>query len=167
MTSAWKVIHSSKDMSWRTPPELFNHLNREFHFGLDAAASNENTLCDYYLPEKEDALNTDWSRLTFHGNSVWLNPPYGRTVHKWVKKAYQESRKGLTVVLLIMACTETKWWGEYVWKADEVRLIQGRLRFLDSSGKPQNAAPKGSAIVVFRPHWEGPPRVSLMPQEWK
>ena len=160
--SPWNTIHSSKDMNWRTPPILFQQLDDEFDFKLDAAASPENALCPDFLHESDNALEVEWTTKT--DGAVFLNPPYGRDVKRWVEKAYRESSKGLTVVILVMACTETQWWRQYVWKADEVRLVQGRVQFLDCNGKPRAAAPKGSAVIVFRPHWEGPPRVTLMEQ---
>lgn len=161
MSSSWRVIHSSADASWRTPPALYAELNREFGFALDAAATAENALAPEYLNEAQDALEIEWPTR----GPVWLNPPYGREVGRWLEKAWLESRRGLTVVVLVMACTETRWWREFVWKADEVRFIQGRVRFLDRTGQPRAAAPKGSALVVFRPHWEGPPRAVLYHQQ--
>tara|TARA_R110001583_G_scaffold44829_16_gene141880 strand:- start:1612 stop:2094 length:483 start_codon:yes stop_codon:yes gene_type:complete len=160
MSSTWNIIHSSEDMSWRTPRQLFDLLDDEFHFDLDAAASATNALCDRYFTEQDDALAQDW----LSSQSVWCNPPYGRDLHRWMAKAYAESRKGPTVVMLVMACTETKWWREYAWRADEIRLIQRRVKFLRSSGKSAGPAPKGSAVIIFHSSWDGPPRVTLMNQ---
>jgi len=164
----WDIIHSSADDCWRTPPEVFGPLNDVFHFQLDAAASHVDALCDCYIAEEDDALGPrpwmDYLPRPDREPAAFCNPPYGRQVGQWVERAYEESRRGLTVVLLVMACTETKWWRNFVWKADEVWLVQGRIRFLDRNGKRRAAAPKGSAIVIFRPHWDGPPRVTLWAQ---
>ena len=158
--SDWSVIHSSNDMAWRTPQRLFDLLDSEFHFDLDAAASADNALCENYFTAQEDALTRDWSRY----KSVWCNPPYGRELHRWMAKAFIESRHGPTVVMLVMACTETRWWRDYAWRADEIRLVQGRIKFTRSTGEPAGAAPKGSAVIIFHPSWNGPPRVVLMNQ---
>jgi phage N-6-adenine-methyltransferase len=157
---SWEIIHSSRDMAWRTPREFFELLDAEFLFELDAAASADNALCPQYFTEADDALTQDWSSY----ESVWCNPPYGRELHRWMEKGYTESRKGPTVVMLVMACTETKWWRDYAWRADEIRLVQGRIKFTRSSGRAAGPAPKGSAVIIFHPSWDGPPRVTLMSQ---
>jgi phage N-6-adenine-methyltransferase len=161
---AWKVIHSSKDLDWRTPKSLFDVLDVEFGFTLDAAATNNNKLCSQYLgpdnpnPKLQDALTAHWV------GSVYCNPPYGREVVKWVKHGWQQAQQGATVVMLVMACTDTAWWHDFAWLADEIRLVRGRVRFDRADGTPAAAAPKGSAILIFRSHvppngWAGGPRV--------
>lgn len=162
------VIHSSKDQAWRTPPEVFNPLNTEFNFKLDAATSGlDNALCPRYITPEDNALSArPWISYLEDprwGASVWLNPPYGRDIGRWMRRAYEESQAGLVVVTLTMACTDTRWWEDYVWRAAEVRLVSGRIRFLDSrTGERKAAAPKGSAVSVFRPGHVGPPKVSLV-----
>lgn len=81
------------------------------------------------------------------GNSVFCNPPYGKEIGKWVKKAYEESKKSdTTVVMLIPARTDTAYFHDYIYhKAKEVRFIKGRLKF----GQSKNAAPFPSMVVVF------------------
>lgn len=130
---------SSQTHTWQTPPDLFDALNREFRFTLDAAASEENALAPTYFTEEDDALSKTWT------GTVFCNPPYGPGIGKWVKKCYEEAAKGVIVVALIPARTDTDWWHRYVMWASEVRLIRGRLRF---SGSPINA-PFPSCIVVF------------------
>ena len=158
--SPWKTLHSSDDLSWRTPRSFFDALDKEFLFDLDAAASAANALCSTYFSTQDDALAQDWSSY----QSIWCNPPYGRELHRWLKKAYIESRKGPTVVMRVMASTETRWWRDYAWRADEIRLVQGRVKFIRASGDVAGAAPKGSAVIIWHPHWDGPPRVTLMSQ---
>ncbi len=140
----------SDRMDWGTPKYVFDNLNKEFKFDLDAAASKWNAKCTRYIASDKDSLTSDWSALS--ESSVWLNPPYGRDISKWIKKALDESLKGLTVVCLIFARTDTKWWHKYVSKAYEVRLIKGRINFIDpqtqQKGKTGAVAP--SAIVIFK-----------------
>lgn len=162
------IIHSSKDPAWRTPPEVFDPLNREFQFELDAASSGvDNALCARYITPNDDALGAaPWVSYLENprwGASVFLNPPYGRDIGRWMRRAYEEAQSGLVVVTLTMACTDTKWWADYVWRGSEVRFVTGRVRFLDSrTGERRAAAPKGSAITVFRPGRYDSPKVSLV-----
>lgn len=170
MSSPWAVIHSSKDDTWRTPDDLFAVIDREFRFKLDAAALAASALCadyfgpDHHDPDKRDAFAAEWPAAP-----IWLNPPYGRDVGRWLDCAWQWSQRGSVVACLVMACTDVAWWHDTVNKADEVRLLRGRVRLLrGDSGEPAAAAPKGSALVVFRPHvpaegWPGGPRF----RNWK
>lgn len=75
-----------------------------------------------------------------------MNPPYGRAIGDWLKKAYEESKQPNTkVVCLIPSRTDTKYWHDYCMKASEIRLVKGRLKFGDS----KNSAPFPSALVIF------------------
>ena len=135
---------------WWTPPELFNVLNQEFKFDLDAAASAENALCNDWIGEDEDALVTPWD-----GNRVWCNPPYGKgwgsdSLTHFVKRGYEQSQEiQNTVVMLRPAYTDPKYWSNFVMKAHEVRFLKGRLQFLDG-GKSKMSARFPSVVVVFK-----------------
>lgn len=75
-----------------------------------------------------------------------MNPPYGREIGKWMKKAYDSAQSGSAlVVCLVPARTCTAWWHDYAMKG-EVRFLRGRVRFND-----RGPAPFPSAIVVFKP----------------
>jgi phage N-6-adenine-methyltransferase len=88
---------------WRTPPELFRLLDMEFRFTLDAAADDENHLCERYLTEAEDALSADVA-----DHVVWCNPPYG-DLAPWVTAFATWAIKGhCTVVALLPAATDTR-----------------------------------------------------------
>lgn len=145
--SQWseESLFSSRRQDWATPRALFNRLDEEFGFTLDAAATQENAKCEVFISPKDDALSSDWSKSNA-GGAVWLNPPYGREVALWLKKAYEESKKGLTVVCLVFARTDTRWFHEFAMRAHEVRLIRGRVRFEGAS----NCAPAPSCLVIFR-----------------
>lgn len=132
---------------WETPQDLFDTLNREFNFTIDVCASEENKKLSNFFSEEDDALSKNWS------GTCWMNPPYGRTIAKWVKKAYQESLTGTTVVCLLPSRTETLWWWNYCMKG-EIRFIKGRLKFGGRNTKGEYVrypATFGSALVVFRP----------------
>jgi len=136
------VHFSSNSTAWSTPQDFYERLNRTFNFNLDPCATAASTKCEKYFTELDDGLSENWE-----GHKVFMNPPYGREIGKWIKKAYEEGQKPhTTVVCLLPARTDTKWWHNYCMKANEIYFVKGRLKFGDSS----NAAPFPSAVVIFR-----------------
>jgi phage N-6-adenine-methyltransferase len=142
------VHFSSATDSWATPQDFFDRLNSEFHFTLDVCADDENHKCGKYFTKEMDGLSQPWTGV------CWCNPPYGRQMPKWVRKASDSASQGATVVCLIPARTDTKYWHHYIWDRGnrpranvEVRLVEGRLKF----GGGKNSAPFPSAVIVFRP----------------
>ena len=134
------ALYSSKTDLWETPRNLFDILNDEFHFDIDVCALPENAKCDRFYTPEQDGLSQPWI-----GN-CWCNPPYGREVGQWVKRAFLASASGSTVVMLLPARTDTKWFHEYIYNKAEVRFLKGRLKF----GNSKNSAPFPSMIVIFR-----------------
>lgn len=132
------MMSSNTDL-WETPQDFFDELDREFHFELDVCATAENRKCRKFFTKVEDGLSQEWKGI------CWMNPPYGREIGKWVQKAYESSLKGATVVCLIPARTDTKWFHDYCIHG-EIRFIRGRLKF----GNSNNSAPFPSAVVIFR-----------------
>lgn len=137
-----KILFSSKSNEWSTPQDFFDNLNNEFNFTLDPCATKENRKCEKYFSIEQDGLKQDWSN-----NIVFCNPPYGKEICKWIEKCYMESKKdNTTVVLLIPARTDTKYFHEYIYnKVKEIRFIKGRLKF----GNQSNSAPFPSMLVIF------------------
>lgn len=125
-----KALFSSACTDYSTPADLYHELNTEFGFNDDPCP----------IIPTNDGLERPWGTVTF------VNPPYGREIGAWLRKAYEESQQGKTVVCLIPSRTDTKWWHEYVMKAAEIRFLKGRLKF---SGA-KNSAPFPSAVVVFK-----------------
>lgn len=136
-------MYSSDRSDWETPPEIFIPLDREFHFQVDVCATPQTAKCSDFLAPEDDALTRCWSLW----DTCWMNPPYGRTIGKWVQKAYETAQDGATVVCLLPARTDTAWWHDFCMKG-EIRFLRGRVHFL-SYGAPGAAAPFPSAIVVF------------------
>jgi len=129
---------------WSTPQDLFDALNEEFGFSLDVCAQKWNHKCEKYYCS--DSLERPW------WGTCWMNPPYGREIGAWVKKAYETSLSGGTVVCLVPSRTETAWWHDYCMNGT-VRFIRGRVWFTSEDGK--TGRPRfGSAIVIFRPNEE-------------
>ena len=141
---------SSKKQDWETPEKLFQRLDSEFGFDLDAASDGKNAKCELFLTEEDDALSVPWR--VGDVRTVFCNPPYGRGIGRWVEKAFREAEdNGLTGVLLIFARTDTSWWHDYVMKAATIRFIRGRLTF-EVDGEPAaSPAPAPSCVVVFKP----------------
>ena len=134
------VHYSSKTDMWATPQDFYDKLNKKYAFQLDVCSTPENAKCAVYYTEETDGLSQVWPPV-----SCWMNPPYGKTIGKWMKKAYEASLYGATVVCLVPARTDTKWWHDYAMKG-EIEFIKGRLKF----GKSKNSAPFPSAVVVFK-----------------
>ena len=142
-------LFSSASVEWATPQWLFDQIDEEFNIVLDASATAQNAKCPQFLTPEQDALSCEWGPMAPGGGSIWLNPPWGRGVGEWVKKAYdQSSAHKATVVCLLPSNTDTRWWHDYVMRAYEVRFIKGRLKFIRSDGHT-GPCPKGAAIVVF------------------
>lgn len=124
---------------YSTPKALFNELDKEFHFTLDACANKDNHKCERYFTEETDGLSQSWV-----GETVWCNPPYSE-IGKWVRKAYEEHTKPNTaVVMLLPANTSATWFHDYILYRTEIRFICLRVFF----GK--YGAPFSSMIVIFR-----------------
>jgi len=134
-------MFSSKTDQWATPQDFFDELNQEFKFTLDVAADQSNHKCDHYFNKEMNGLAQSWQTA----GGAFCNPPYGREIGQWVKKAYEESRSGQLVVMLLPARTDTKWFHDYILGKAEVRFVRGRLKFGDS----KNAAPFPSMVVIY------------------
>ncbi len=139
-----KGLFTSYTDLWSTPQDFYNELNKEFGFSLDVCATKENAKCDQYFTKEDDGLSKDWLN-----NTVWMNPPYGREISDWVRKAkYEQERWQNTIVCLLPARTDTRYFHDYIYNKPnvEIRFIKGRLKFGDS----KNSAPFPSMIVIFK-----------------
>lgn len=139
------VHFSSKDQTWETPQDFFDKLNKEFNFTLDPCCTKETAKCKKYFTPEDDGLSKSWD-----GETVFMNPPYGRAIKDWIKKA-SEIKNG-TVVCLIPSRTDTKYFHEYLYQKEnvELRFLKGRLKF----GGAKNSAPFPSLLAIIRNHEE-------------
>jgi phage N-6-adenine-methyltransferase len=133
-------LFSSLTPEWPTPAGVFQALNERHQFTLDACATPDNAKCKRYFTPEQDALRQEWS------GTIWCNPPYGRAIGKWLRKAWESSQQGATVVCLVPSRTDARWWHTWCMRG-AIFFIRGRLKF----GDAQNAAPFPSAVVVFEP----------------
>ena len=134
-------IFTSRTDEWQTPKKVFNALNKEFNFVVDAAATKENAKCTIFWSKENSAPLSEWWRY----RSIFINPPYSQN-ESFMKMAY-EAGQFATVVVLTPCRTDTKWWHKYAMKADEIRFIEGRLKYNDG----KQSAPFPSCVVIFRP----------------
>ena len=138
------AMFSSNTNEWATPQAFFDGLNKEFGFTLDACATPQNAKCARYFTREDNGLTQSWD-----GEIVFCNPPYGREIGKWIKKAYDETLYGggaKLVVMLIPARTDTAYFHEYIYERHEIRFVRGRLHFNES----KSGAPFPSMVVVMK-----------------
>ena len=128
-----KVMFSSATDHWSTPKEVYDALDKEFHFDFDP--------CPLYAKVRAfSEFKNNWGKVNF------VNPPYSH-IKIWTEECYDQWKLlGKTVVMLIPSRTDTRWWHDYVMKATEIRFIKGRLKF----GGSKNSAPFPSCIVIFK-----------------
>ncbi len=128
----------AQSSEWETPQALFDELDSEFGFTLDPCATAENAKCERYFTEALDGMEQSWD-----DEVVFVNPPYGRGVADWIRKAWLARA---TVVVLLPARTDVRWFHDLVYGKAEIRFLKGRLTF---GGAPA-PAPFPSMVVVFR-----------------
>jgi len=158
-----KVHFSSQKQDWETPQCLFDEWNARYDFQLDVCANWKNHKCGLYYGQHfpnapiVDGLNQDWHK----GWDVpaiehcppkprcWMNPPYGREIKHWVKKASEEAQRGCLTVALLPARTDTQYFHSYIYQQPQTQIhfLKGRLKFVGA----ENSAPFPSMIVIFRP----------------
>lgn len=138
-----EVMFSSKNSCWETPQDLFDQLDAKFHFETDVCALPENAKCKKFFTPEQDGLAQKWSGV------CWCNPPYGKGIERWLKKAY-ESTDTATTVCLVPVRTDTAWFHDWVLNKAEIWYLRGRLHF----GGSKNSAPFPSMVLVYRSKWE-------------
>ena len=138
-----RVMTSSDDMTWATPKKWFDYLNLEFGFTLDPCCLPETAKCKKFFTPKDDGLAQSWQ-----DERVFMNPPYGREIGKWMKKAHDEAlNNGALVVCFVPARVDTEWWHRYAIKAADIRFPKGRVKFEGADA----SAPFPIAVIIFRP----------------
>lgn len=141
------LMFSSKKQDWETPSKFFDEINSKYHFSFDLAANIQNAKCQKFYTPLDDSLNQDWEKIK--GN-MFLNPPYGRDLKKWVKKAAETSLEpNQFLVMLIPARTDTSYWHDYIFGKAEIEFLRGRLMF-EADGVPGDRAPFPSALVIYK-----------------
>ena len=124
-----------------TPQEFYNWISRIFNFTLDVCALPENAKCKCFYSPAEDGLSQPWT------GGVWCNPPYGREIGRWVRRACEECEKPYNnfIVMLLPARTDTRWFHDYVYGKARLLFLDGRLKF----GEMKTGAPFPSMIAIY------------------
>ena len=132
-----------KTVEWYTPPEVFEPLHKEFKFTLDVCAANHLAAkVPNYLSPAQDGLKAVW-----YGWRCWMNPPYGRLIVPWVKKAAESKT---LVVGLLPARTDTGWFHDYVMGRAEIRFMRGRVKFINPDSPKRDPAPFPTLLAIWR-----------------
>ena len=155
------VMFRSKTAEHLTPSWVLDLVEKVAPIGLDpcghelAESSRRATAClfqgsSYHF--HNDGLKTAWAPLlrgAVHNRQkaeiVFVNPPYGRELKAWAAKMAAE--RDCAIIALVPARVDTAWWRELdplAWCA-----LAGRVKFLDSEGNEQDAAPFPSAICLL------------------
>ena len=137
------IIHSDYKTDWETPQSLFDGLDKNFHFTLDAAASASNAKCRQYIDKETNALAVPWS------GRVWLNPPYGKGIDRWVKKCVDEMDNTDLIVALLPCATDTSWFHEWVLPYADIVFIRGRVQFGLPGHKRRGGNPGPNMLAVY------------------
>ena len=141
-----KQLFTSNSNEWYTPQYIIDWIEEHFQeIYTDPCASKHSKIGRINYTIEENGLTKPWRLFTF------VNPPYGRDIKKWIKKAYEESKKSYNcgVVMLIPARTDTTYWHEYIFNKANIFFIKGRIKFLDEDLKERDAATFPSALVLF------------------
>lgn len=135
MTVSKTMFRSDSDC-WFTPPELYQWLDRSWHFDFDP--------CPAMRPAGFDGLTIPW------GESNFVNPPYGREIGKWLDKGVAEMFEGHASVFLLPARADTRWWYRTVAQyAYRLIFLVGRIKFMGAT----SVAPFPSALAFFAKDW--------------
>lgn len=139
-------VHFSSDkMDYGTPQWFFDFWNERFYFDVDVCADANNHKMPNYYDLKKDALSISWKK-----QKCWMNPPYGRDIANWMKKAYEEAKEGALVCCLVPSRTDTDWWHNYVMKGGHIFFVKGRITF---DGAPTGAPFPSAVVILYMPQW--------------
>jgi hypothetical protein len=145
MTGIARALVTSDSPEWYTPHDLTADIATFLgEIDLDPCAEPERSVpAKRHIVglEGQDGLAEPWA------GRVFVNPPYGRGIKRWVEKALGDP--DITeCVLLVPARTDTSWFQPCF--AHTVCFIRGRLRFRTPDGRYDNA-PFPNALVYRGP----------------
>lgn len=126
-------------IEWLTPPELVKSLG---HFDLDPCTPLNPPFvhADTNYNIKDDGLNKDWF------GRVYLNPPYGKGMEKWLEKLKIHGNG----IALIFARTETKCFFNHIWNdANAVLFVKGRIKFYGVDGQQKGTQGAPSIFIAY------------------
>ena len=115
----------NKKDSWQTPDWLMEHFKNHF----DPCPPNPTF----------NGLKIGWK------NPAYVNPPYSNPL-PWIKKAIEESKKGVNVIMLLRVDPSTNWYRLLIEEDVYIAFFNRRIKFKGSSGSPNFAS-----MLVFIP----------------
>jgi hypothetical protein len=140
------ALFSSEKASWNTPENIVRLVRALGPVVLDPCSNADSIVgaASFYDGSSLEmcGLSNSWA---VGDGLVYVNPPYGAEIAKWLQKCVTEAENGVEIVALLPARTDTKWWQDYVTKATCVLFWKGRLQFLGAA----SSAPFPSAIVYW------------------
>lgn len=140
-----RSLMSSKRDSWNTP-ECVLELVRKVaggRIGFDPCPNENSIVSPIGHTQGRDGLDMAWNGCGL----VYVNPPYGRDIGKWVRAcSWYGSETGTEIIALLPCRPDTKWFG-HAWSAHALCFWRGRLRFL---GAP-SSAPFPSVVCYWGP----------------
>ena len=141
MKKRTKQNGSSND-NWATPDYILKDIRKEFGEFFDPCPLNHEN-------SKWDGLKISWKKVNF------INPPYNnKDKVAFIRKAFEESKKGKTCILLIPVTTDIPIFHELILPYGEIRYIKGRVKFKGHNSKGEYVENKsgqsGSMFVIFR-----------------
>ncbi len=130
-----KKIHDD----WETPESLLKELRKEFGELFDPCPINP----------KFNGLEIEWK------DTNYINPPYNRKDKEaFIKKAFEESKKGKTCVMLLPVSTSTQIFHKVIYPNAEIRFLEGRVKFIGINTKGEKVSDKtgqhDSMLVIFK-----------------
>jgi transcriptional regulator with XRE-family HTH domain len=137
--------NSSSHHGWETPAELSVSLSEAVGgFDLDPCAGSNNSRlarvkARVLLTVNDDGLNAKWF------GTVFCNPPYGRSLPRWISKCATEAERGIAIVGLVPCRPDTRWWHDYIAGSADIWMLKGRLRFGDGAAP----SPFPSTVVLW------------------
>jgi site-specific DNA-methyltransferase (adenine-specific) len=129
--------------SYQTPAEfllaVLAYLQIQ-NFDLDAAAEDDNAVATEYYTVRTSALLRSWQRPGW----TWCNPPFAH-LEPWVKKAWEESKRGAQIAMLVPAGVGANWWRDWVHEKAQVLLLKGRITFVGETAP----YPKDTCLLLY------------------
>jgi hypothetical protein len=124
-------------VEWLTPPDLVKKLG---FFDLDPCSPID---APFLHAKNNFTINEDGLKRKWTGR-VYLNPPYGRGMEKWIEKL----KKHGNGIALIFARTETKCFFDHIWNdADALLFVKGRIKFYHITGI-QGGTPGAPSVFI-------------------
>lgn len=124
---------------WLTPPYIFEAL-QPFDIDVCQPVSPPWLIAPKGFDIFDDGLAQSWG-----GAFIWCNPPYGKETPKWLAKMAEHNNG----IALIFARTDTRMFHDYVFNADAILFIKGRLSFYDVHGVKGGTAGAPSCLVAY------------------